>query len=111
MLRFMLAGASALTLAACATGPDYARPATPVAAAGPLRSTSAAAVPTPTENSDWWRLYRDPVLDGLIADALKANTDIRVAVARLARARASLREVKGDRLPQATAGASGSTNG
>ena len=54
---------------------------------------------------DWWRLYNDPVLDGLIADALAANTDVRVAVARLARARAALREVKVDRLPEVGASA------
>ena len=72
----------------------------------PFVSTSPAVDAAATANDDWWRLYRDPVLDGLIADALAANTDIRVAVARLARARASLREVRSDRLPQATAGAS-----
>ena len=55
--------------------------------------------------ADWWRLYDDPVLDGLIADALKANTDVRAAVARLARARAALREVKVDRLPEVGANA------
>src|SRR4029077_16502782 len=53
----------------------------------------------------WWRLYDDPVLDGLVADALAANTDIRVAVARLAKARAALREVKVDRLPDVGANA------
>jgi outer membrane protein TolC len=47
----------------------------------------------------WWRLYQDPVLDGLVADALAANTDVRASVARLQRARASLREVGADRLP------------
>jgi outer membrane protein TolC len=30
---------------------------------------------------DWWRLYDDPVLDQLVIDALKANTDLRVALA------------------------------
>ena len=40
------------------------------------------------------------MLDGLIKDALAANTDVRAAVARLARARAALKEIKVDRLPQ-----------
>jgi outer membrane protein TolC len=35
-------------------------------------------------------MYGDPVLDGLVHDALAANTDIRVAVARVEAARASL---------------------
>ena len=65
-------------------------------------SSARDAQPT----GSWWRLYDDPVLDGLVHDALSANTDIRVAVARLAKARASLREEKGAREPQI--GASGS---
>lgn len=107
MLRSILASASALALAACAVGPDYVRPIPPATAGGAFVTTSPAVDTVATANDRWWQLYNDPVLDGLIADALAANTDIRVAVARLARARASLREVQGDRLPQATAGGSG----
>lgn len=106
MMRLLLVASSALALAACAAGPDYARPATPAPAAGPFVSTAPQLAAVATDNDRWWRLYRDPVLDGLIADALAANTDVRGAVARLERARAGLREVAGDRQPQATAGAS-----
>jgi NodT family efflux transporter outer membrane factor (OMF) lipoprotein len=106
MLRLLFATVSALTLAACATGPDYVRPPASVSTAGPFLSLSPA-VSTVAAKDDWWQLYNDPVLDTLIADALAANTDIRVAVARLARAHAALREVRGDRLPQASAGAGG----
>jgi NodT family efflux transporter outer membrane factor (OMF) lipoprotein len=99
--------ASALALAACATGPDYVRPATPTAKAGPfVAATSPAIQPLAPVPDNWWRLYNDPVLDGLIADALAHNTDVRAAVARLARARASLRETKVDRLPQGGVNAS-----
>ena len=98
---------SALALAACAAGPDYSPPATPATAAGQfVAATSPAVQPLAPVPADWWRLYDDPVLDALIADALAANTDVRAAVARLARARASLREVKVDRLPQIDSGAS-----
>ncbi|MFL6779798.1 MAG: TolC family protein, partial [Sphingomicrobium sp.] len=93
--------ASALALAACAAGPDYAPPATASAAAGPfIAATTPAVQPLAPVQGDWWRLYDDPVLDGLVRDALGANTDVRAAVARLARARAALKEVKVDRLPQ-----------
>lgn len=108
MIRIILASASALALAACAAGPDYRPPAPLLAADSAFRMANPAVTADATDNSRWWQLYRDPVLDGLIADALAANADIRVAVARLARARASLREVRGDRQPQATAGASAS---
>ncbi|UVO50194.1 efflux transporter outer membrane subunit [Sphingomonas sp. SUN019] len=105
MPRFLIASVSALALAACATGPDYVAPKPPQSASAAFISTSpAATLAAPAE--DWWQLYRDPVLDGLIGDALAANTDIRVAVARLAKARAALREVRNDRTPQANLGAS-----
>ena len=99
---------SALALAACATGPDYAAPATPKAAAGQFVAANSPAIqPLAPVAENWWRLYDDPVLDGLIADALAHNTDVRAAVARLSRARASLRETKVDRLPQGGVSASG----
>jgi NodT family efflux transporter outer membrane factor (OMF) lipoprotein len=102
---------SALALAACATGPEYARPATPSAAAGPFIAAKGPAVqPLAPVQGDWWRLYQDPVLDRLIADALAHNTDIRAAAARLAQARAALKETKVDRLPQAGVSA-GATRG
>jgi NodT family efflux transporter outer membrane factor (OMF) lipoprotein len=103
--RILLAAASSLALAACATGPDYAGAPTPSTAAGPFLSAGDPRLVTADPaDPHWWRLYQDPVLDGLVADALAANTDIRVAVARLARARASLREVRGDREPQVGVG-------
>src|SRR5688572_11713599 len=36
---------------------------------------------------DWWSQFNDPVLDGLMADALSANRDIHAAVARVVAAR------------------------
>ncbi|WP_156840989.1 efflux transporter outer membrane subunit [Novosphingobium aquimarinum] len=104
----LLAGAS---LAACAAGPDYVAPVPSVPAQqdfiGTARST---AVTAQAPEGDWWRLYDDPVLDRLVEDALSANTDVRVAVARIERARASLRGARSDRLPATTIGA-GATYG
>lgn len=93
----LLLGASALT--ACAAGPDYKAPATPTTAAAPFIGAANPAVAQSAADAHWWRLYNDPLLDGLVGDALKANTDIRVAVARLERARAQLRGARSDRLP------------
>jgi NodT family efflux transporter outer membrane factor (OMF) lipoprotein len=106
-MKTFLAAASLLALAACAAGPDYVRPAAPSSAAAPFLGATSPAVSTAAVEDGWWRLYRDPVLDGLIADALAANTDIRIAVARLERARAGLRGARSDRLPQTSVGASG----
>ena len=102
IIRNLIASASALALVACAAvGPDAVAPIIPPTASGPFLSAGGRGIDSnaPAER-DWWRLYRDPVLDRLVADALAANTDIRVAVARLARARALLREVRTQRTPQ-----------
>jgi len=98
-LALLLAATTALT--ACAAGPDYHRPQTVASAARPfVGSVSPAVNAAAPADPQWWRLYNDPVLDGLIADALGANTDLRVAVAHLERARANLSGAKSDRLPQ-----------
>ena len=106
MKAILLTSLSALALSACAAGPTYVAPLPPPTAAAPFVTTTAATVTTDAE-LNWWRMYRDPVLDGLVADALAANTDLRVAVARLDTARASLRGARSDREPQVNAGASG----
>lgn len=109
-LALLLAGAS---LAACTVGPDYIAPAPPPSAdAGFIGTGNFAnaevnpAITAAQPEGDWWHLYDDAVLDGLVADALAANTDIRIAVARIARARASLRGSRSDRLPSTGIGAS-----
>ncbi len=99
--RFLFASLSALALSACAAGPDYVAPIAPPASSGPFLSQSPALSIEPVATA-WWKLYDDPVLDGLIQDALVANTDIRVAVARLEKARAALSGARSDRLPQAS---------
>jgi NodT family efflux transporter outer membrane factor (OMF) lipoprotein len=105
--RMLSIAASALALAACAVGPDYSPKPVSASAAAPFVSAQASTLVSEAQpTGNWWRLYDDPVLDGLVQDALSANTDIRVAVARLAKARASLREERGAREPQV--GASGS---
>jgi NodT family efflux transporter outer membrane factor (OMF) lipoprotein len=87
-----------LGLAGCATvGPDYTVPAQatikrPEAAAGFVAARDAAFASGPLP-AHWWRLYRDPVLDGLIGKAFRANTDLRIAAANLARARAAQAEI------------------
>ncbi|MBC2667296.1 TolC family protein [Novosphingobium flavum] len=104
----LLTTLSALALSGCAAGPDRVASAPPPAAtAGPFLSTAAAPVTTSAPQADWWRLYQDPVLDSLVADALAANTDVRQAAARIDRARAALRGARADRLPQTSLSASG----
>ncbi|KPL66804.1 transporter [Erythrobacter sp. SG61-1L] len=108
--RGLLASLSALALAACAAGPDYVAPVPPQTSSGPFLSSAEPAFAQETAAKDWWRLYDDPVLDGLVGDALAKNTDIRVAIANIERARAGLRGSRAGRLPNASIG-TGATYG
>ena len=94
-------------LAGCASGPTYRAPGTPPSARGAFVSTnptSTAAQPLP---ANWWRLYKDPVLDRLVGEALTANTDLRVAVANLTYSQGLLDEARAGRFPATTVTAGG----
>src|SRR3546814_10962 len=88
-----------LLAGACAAGPDYQPPATPAASGEAFVTTTSATDPTLPLPDAWWRLYDDPALDRLITRAFATNTDLRVAMANLARARAVLGEARAGRLP------------
>ena len=105
--HFALSTLSALALSGCAVGPDYVASPSRPASSGPFISASDPAFAPSPLPEDWWRLYDDPVLDDLVADALAANTDVRQALARIERARAGLRGANADRLPQTAVGAGG----
>jgi NodT family efflux transporter outer membrane factor (OMF) lipoprotein len=106
--HFALSTLSALALSGCAVGPDYVASPPRPASSGPFISASDPAFAPAPLPADWWRLYNDPVLDSLVRDALAANTDVRQALARIERARAGLRGVRGDRLPRTSVGAGAS---
>jgi outer membrane protein, multidrug efflux system len=55
---------------------------------------------------EWWKAFADPVLDALIERADRDNASVRVAAARLARARAIARITDAERSPQVGVGAS-----
>jgi len=95
-----IAGASALLLAACAVGPDYK---TPVQAPVVLQNAPAGAFSTANPEAQWWKAFNDPVLDGLVTQALAGNLDIRVAVARVDEARALFKDARLDQVPRVTA--------
>lgn len=91
--RALALAGSLLALTACTTvGPNYKLPEdaklnAPTAQGGFLGAATPAVSQDPVP-AGWWKLYDDPVLNGLVEEALKANTDLRVAAANLARARA-----------------------
>lgn len=107
MKSLLLVSLPALALSACAAGPDYVAPIPAPKAAAPFIGAANSSVSAVPVDDTWWHLYKDPVLDGLVADALAANTDVRVAVAHLDAARAALRGARSDRLPQTSITANG----
>jgi NodT family efflux transporter outer membrane factor (OMF) lipoprotein len=106
MKRFAIV--AGLLLSGCAVGPNYVSQVSQQPAQTPFASAqNAAFVPAPPP-AEWWKLFDTPVVDRLVAEAIAANTDLRVAAANLRQARASLRESRTLRLP--TTDISGSVN-
>ena len=100
---------SSVALAACTTvGPNYRSPAPTTPSQSPFISAQSPAFTQNQPPGRWWSLFGDPVLDRLVEQALVANTDLRVAAANLARARAVLRETRAGRLPTTDLSASAS---
>lgn len=90
-------------LAGCAVGPDYQRPDSAV----PAQYTEADSVGAAQAiNREWWKLFRDPVLDDLVAQALIANADLQQAVARVEEADAVMRQTGAALFPEFDVGAS-----
>ncbi|WAH56698.1 efflux transporter outer membrane subunit [Pseudomonas silvicola] len=94
-----MALAVAFITAGCASGPDYHAPALPETAAGPFVSHAANTDAAEALPAYWWKLYDDPALDNLVQEALSANTNLRVAMANLGRARAIYKEARGGLFP------------
>jgi NodT family efflux transporter outer membrane factor (OMF) lipoprotein len=64
---------------------------------------SASAETAAEPPDDWWRLYHDSTLDGLLDEAFKANTDLRAAEANLLASRAVLDGARDALYPQTNA--------
>ena len=94
-----IVAALALALAGCAVGPNYRAPATPPVAAGAFVSATPAIAAADAPPANWWRLYDDAALDGLVREALTENEDLKVAAANLAKARGVLEEARAGLFP------------
>ena len=104
-LACAVAGFSAL-LAGCAVGPDFRAPEPPPAGAQFARA-EPSAVPQqvfPETGSDaaFWRQFQDGQLTQLVEQALRANQELRGALARLDAAQALLGESRLDQFPTLT---------
>lgn len=103
MLKITTTAVLVTLLSSCAVGPDYQRPAT--------NANSAWVAPLPHDGKpaslvNWWSQWDDKVLVELIDNAMRENTSINQAAARIAQSRANYRSLTSLLFPAFTANAS-----
>jgi len=86
----------------CTAAPAYRRPPVPMPDAWrlPVETTGSLG------DAAWWDVLHDPALQELIRSALDANTDVRLAAARVLQAEAQLGITRANQLPDVSATAS-----
>jgi len=107
-LKSILATGLALGLTACSVGPHYKQPtvALPQQFTAPDSATVDSTPRADANDPEFWHSFKDPELSSLVERSLAANNDLHDALAHYDRANALLREVKFDRYPTVTMGAS-----
>ena len=98
--RCWLASLAVVVVVGCKVGPDYRPAAPPTGAQAPLVSADPAAETPVSPPDDWWRLYDDDRLTGLLEEAFAANRDLAAAEANVSGARAILNAARAGRYPQ-----------
>ncbi|HET6263426.1 MAG TPA: efflux transporter outer membrane subunit, partial [Usitatibacter sp.] len=94
-----------LLLAGCAVGPDYKQP--EVAAPPLYKGATDWQVAQPSDTvpkGQWWKAFRDPILDGLVERVEVSNQNLRAAEARYRQAQAGIAAARSALFP--TLGAS-----
>jgi NodT family efflux transporter outer membrane factor (OMF) lipoprotein len=96
-----LLGMAMAATAGCAVGPDYHRPTTEVPPSWQPEAPWQQAAPLDDAlKGDWWSLFQDPTLDGLVRRALDGNQNLHVAAARLEQARSQVTVAKSYLYPE-----------
>lgn len=95
--RLLLLAAGLLATGACTVGPDYERP--PLNPPAGFKSATTDEGRAPALTPDWWTLFKDPELIVLEETAVRANQDLKAAIARVDQARASLKGSKSPLYP------------
>ena len=81
--------AAMAALSGCSVGPDYKRPDAPMTET--FKPTPDWKIADPVDDAskgEWWKIYRDPVLDGLMAEVAINNQNVAIYVARVRQAQA-----------------------
>jgi len=102
----------AITLAGCAVGPRYVRPAAPTPQSyGETKLWTTAAPADTLARGDWWRLFNDPMLDDLEHRVNISNQNIAAADAAYRQSLALVREARAAYLPTVTLDAGATRSG
>lgn len=102
-----MAVAAAAFLSGCAmVGPDYVKPAAEISGEW-IQHQDPKIKSEQADFSNWWTVFKDPVLDALIKKAFQENLDLRIAGIRILEARAQLGIAIGEQYPQVQAGRGG----
>jgi NodT family efflux transporter outer membrane factor (OMF) lipoprotein len=107
----VLAVSSLIILAGCAAvGPDYVAPESkaPTAWHTELGQGLSAESMDPRQLADWWKILDDPVLTGLIEQAVNSNLDLKHALAKVREARARRGIIQAGQFPIVDASGSAS---
>ena len=87
-----------LLLVGCTVGPNYNRPDLSVPSTWKEAQGGGVAA-QPAELTRWWAAFNDPLLDSLVARAVRSNLDLRIAEGRIREARASRGVIAADAWP------------
>lgn len=96
-------GVLTLALSGCMVGPNYHKSSVPVPPAFTEQSQPAPAGPPAIAYHDWWKVFHDPVLDGMETQADAANQDIKIAIAHVDEASAATKSAHSYLLPSIAA--------
>ncbi len=100
----------AVGLTACSVGPDFVRPDSPLPQYFSFPHQKDVATEKTLVNNEWWKLFEDETLNELVEVALKNNTDLRTAYARIEEAQANVRQTQSSFFPSFNLGADGARN-
>jgi len=93
----LLVSLSAVALSACAVGPDYQRPASPLTIG--FHAAPSASPAAQTSLDAWWLAFGDAELERVVQRVRSQNLDIAQAAARVSRSRAAARAAGAALLP------------
>jgi NodT family efflux transporter outer membrane factor (OMF) lipoprotein len=110
-LRPFALSAGLIALAGCSLAPPYHVPMTPTPSAFKEQGVWTTAQPSDeVDRAGWWRIFRDPTLDGLEARIEAGNPTLAEVVARYDQARAYATEAASGLYPRLDAGVTVSRN-